>query len=154
DDFSVLKGARILGVDDNATNRIILKSYLGRYGSRLDTACDGRTGLEMLHAARDAGDPYQLVVFDMLMPGMDGVEFARHVRRSTGFDALPLVMASSLSERGQVEQARAVGVNRRLTKPLRQSQILDCVRALLRAPTPPRRPAAVTLRAERPQLQA
>ena len=146
DDFSVLSGARILGVDDNATNRIIVKTYLSRYGSQVDTACDGRTGLEMLLDARSAGEPYQLVVFDMLMPAMDGVEFARRLRATPGFESLPLVMASSLSERGQVEQSRAIGVNRRLTKPLRQSQLIDCVRALLRAPAADRAPEAPTLR--------
>jgi len=155
-DYSALSGARILGVDDNATNRIILKTYLGRYGSQVDTACDGRSGLEMLLGACHAGEPYQLVVFDMLMPAMDGVEFARQVRANPVFTGLPLVMASSLSERGQVEQARAVGVNRRLTKPLRQTQLLDCVRTLLRAPAPARRPEAPTLRVPeaKPRLDA
>jgi signal transduction histidine kinase/two-component SAPR family response regulator/HPt (histidine-containing phosphotransfer) domain-containing protein len=153
-DYSALVGARILGVDDNATNRIILKTYLGRYGSRVETACDGRTGLDMLLAARHAGEAFQLVVFDMLMPAMDGVEFARQVRTTPGLEDLPLIMASSLSERGQVEQARAVGVNRRLTKPLRQTQLLDCVRSLLRDPVTARPPQAPTLRVTdaKPQL--
>jgi signal transduction histidine kinase/two-component SAPR family response regulator/HPt (histidine-containing phosphotransfer) domain-containing protein len=155
-DFSALSGARILGVDDNATNRIIVKAYLGRYGCHVDTACDGRSGLEMLVAARDAGMPYQLVVFDMLMPGMDGVEFARQVRALGGFEILPLIMASSLSERGQVEQARAVGVNRRLTKPLRQLQLVECVRHLLREPARVRAPEPTTTRVaqEKPRLDA
>ena len=152
-DFSALHGARILGVDDNATNRIILKTYLGRYGSAVDTACDARSALETLLAARRDGVAYDAVVFDMLMPGMDGVEFARQLRATPGFERLPLVMASSLSERGQVEQARAVGVNRRLTKPLRQTQLVECVRDLLRAPRP-HAPEAPTLRmpAEKPKL--
>jgi len=154
-DFSPLNGARILGVDDNATNRIILKTYLGRCGSVVDTACDGRSALDMLVAARHDGVPYDAVVFDMLMPGMDGVEFARQLRATPGFERIPLVMASSLSERGQVEQARAVGVNRRLTKPLRQTQLLECVRDVVRAPRP-HPPAAPTLRvpAEKPKLDA
>ena len=154
-DFSPLQGARILGVDDNATNRIILKTYLGRFGSVVDTACDARSAIEMLHAAGLDGAAYDAVVFDMLMPGMDGVEFARQVRATPGFERLPLVMASSLSERGQVEQARAVGVNRRLTKPLRQTQLLECVRDLLRAPRP-HAPEASTLRVapEKPKLDA
>ncbi|MFN8601922.1 MAG: response regulator [Candidatus Binatia bacterium] len=154
-DFSALQGARILGVDDNATNRIILKTYLGRFGSIVDTACDARSAIEMLYAAGIDGGGYDAVVFDMLMPGMDGVEFARQVRATPGFERLPLVMASSLSERGQVEQARAVGVNRRLTKPLRQTQLLECVRDLLRAPRP-HAPEAPTLRVapEKPKLDA
>jgi len=106
--------------------------------------------LEALLAARRAGRPYQLVVFDMLMPGMDGVEFARRVRATPGLESLPLVMASSLSERGQAEQARAVGINRRLTKPLRQSQLLECVRTLLRAPAPPKPPQPQTMRTAAP----
>ncbi|HEY8513940.1 MAG TPA: response regulator [Candidatus Binatia bacterium] len=150
DDFSVLEGARILGVDDNPTNRIILKAYLGRHGCEVYTACDGHDALEALLAARRAGRPYQLVVFDMLMPGMDGVEFARRVRATPGLESLPLVMASSLSERGQAEQARAVGINRRLTKPLRQSQLLECVRTLLRAPAPPKPPQPQTMRTAAP----
>jgi CheY-like chemotaxis protein/HPt (histidine-containing phosphotransfer) domain-containing protein len=109
----------------------------------------------MLYAAGIDGGGYDAVVCDMLMPGMDGVEFARQVRATPGFERLPLVMASSLSERGQVEQARAVGVNRRLTKPLRQTQLLECVRDLLRAPRP-HAPEAPTLRVapEKPKLDA
>lgn len=129
---SSLAGLRVLGVDDNATNRMILKAYLGMYGMDVDTVEDAPAALDLLRSPEMASRPYDLVIFDMLMPGMDGLEFARVLRSDEEFRHLPLIMATSYTEPGQAEQLKAEGISRRLSKPLRQTQLLDTVRSVLR----------------------
>jgi len=129
--FSSLAGLRVLGVDDNATNRMILRAYLGMCGVEVVTVEDAPAALELLRARTLADRPWDLVIFDMLMPGMDGLEFARVVHSDERFANLPLIMATSYTERGQAERVRAAGILRRLSKPLRQSQLLEAVRAVV-----------------------
>ena len=130
--FPTLAGLRVLGVDDNATNRMILRAYLGMYGMEVDTVEDAPGALELLRSPEMAARPYDLVIFDMLMPGMDGLEFARVLRAQEEFKDLPLIMATSYTERGQADLVRAEGIARRISKPLRQSQLLDTVRAVMK----------------------
>ena len=129
--FAALAGLRVLGVDDNATNRMILRAYLGMYGMEVDTVEDAPAALDLLRSPEMAAHPYDLVIFDMLMPGMDGLEFARVLGADPQFKDLPLIMATSYTDRGQAEQARAEGIARRLSKPLRQAQLLETVHAVL-----------------------
>ncbi|GAB1480365.1 response regulator [Paracoccaceae bacterium] len=68
-------GARVLIVDDIATNRLVARAHLGLYGLRCEEAADGETAL-----ARIAADPPDLVLLDMAMPGMDGAETLRRIR--------------------------------------------------------------------------
>ena len=135
--FAGLAGKRVLCVDDNATNRRILRGYLERCDMEVETAEDGPAALELLRSTEASFD---LVIFDMLMPGMDGLEFAQMVRADPRFPDLPLIMATSFTERGQAERLKVQGVARRLSKPLRQAQLIDTVHAVLthREPSGPR----------------
>ncbi len=130
-DFAALAGLRILGVDDNATNRMVLRAYLGMHGMHVETAEDGPSALEMLRASVEERTPYDLVIFDMLMPGMDGLEFARLLRDDPTLRDLPLIMATSYTERGQAERVRSEGIARLLSKPLRKSRLLETVHAVV-----------------------
>jgi len=130
-DFASLAGLRVLGVDDNATNCMILRAYLGAYGMHVDTVKDGPEALALLRSPEMADRPYDLVIFDMLMPGMDGLEFARVLRADERWMDLPLIMATSYTERGQTEQIRAEGIARRLSKPLRQSQLIETIHCVI-----------------------
>ena len=71
-----LAGARVLVVDDNATNRLVLTHQLEAHGARVAEADCGTDALAALRAARDAGTPYDLVLLDRRMPDMDGFEVA------------------------------------------------------------------------------
>ena len=131
-DHDELAGRRILVVDDNPTNRMILRAYLGLSGAIIEAAPDAPAALEMLRAPELADRRYELVIFEMLLPGMDGLEFARAVRAEPGLRHLPLLMATSFSERGHEQKCRAAGIHRRLPKPLRHRQLLDAVLGALR----------------------
>ena len=70
---------RVLVVDDNPTNRTIVKAYLKARDVRCETSAAGADALERMHAAANAGEPFELVILDAQMPGMDGIELARAI---------------------------------------------------------------------------
>jgi signal transduction histidine kinase/DNA-binding response OmpR family regulator len=132
----VLKGRRILVVDDNATNRRILALQTAKWGMVVhDTEFPARA-LEMLHN-QSAGQRYDLAILDMHMPGMDGAELAQKIREAG--HTLPLVLFSSL---GRKEASDSL-FTATLAKPLRQSQLFDTLAQLLahEADAAPRRAA-------------
>ncbi|MDQ3641479.1 MAG: response regulator, partial [Actinomycetota bacterium] len=73
---TVLDRTRVLVVDDNATSRSLLESQLVGWGVRAETVADGASALALLRGAADSGDPFDVVLVDMTMPGMDGLELA------------------------------------------------------------------------------
>ncbi len=76
-------------MDDNATNRLILRETLTSWEAVVDEAPEWRQGLAQLRKARDAGAPYRLVLLDYRMPGMDGFEVAKPFNRIPAWSALP-----------------------------------------------------------------
>ena len=75
-----LTHARILVVDDNQTNRMVLTKNVEALGSRVDAVSSGAKAIESLRNAHRAGDPYHIVLLDMQMPGMDGEQTARAIK--------------------------------------------------------------------------
>jgi signal transduction histidine kinase/DNA-binding response OmpR family regulator len=143
-----LHGRRVFIVDDNATNRAILHHQLRRWGMHSASADSGLPALEQLRTAAQSGTPYDLVLLDMHMPVMDGLMLARVIKADPALARLPLVMLTSVAQRGHGTLAREAGISACLTKPVRQSQLFDCVATVLGAavaPEVPRVPAA-TLR--------
>ena len=76
----MMNGTRILGVDDNQTNRLVLQRMVAGFGCRIDTVGSAGKALEMLNNAHRIGDPYRAVLLDMQMPGMDGEQTARAIK--------------------------------------------------------------------------
>src|SRR5208282_4324402 len=97
-------GAHILIVDDNATNREILLAQFKAWGIRAEETMDGPTALAALFQAKDTGDPIQVVILDMQMPGMDGTELARTIKSDETIKDTPLVLMTSMA--GQRGDAR------------------------------------------------
>src|SRR6185295_18991838 len=94
-----LVGLRVLVVDDNETNRSILRALASSWKMESEGCEDAVTALAMLaHASDDR--PYDMAIIDMQMPGMDGLQLARIIRRDSRFGNLPLVMMTSVGVRG------------------------------------------------------
>ena len=127
-----LAGLRVMVVDDNETNRLVLGAQLLAWDITADVAPNGSVALDRLRHAADAGRPYDLALVDMAMPGMDGLELARTVSTDPTLRSVRLILLSSLIV-GSEEAARA-GFVVRLTKPARLSQLHD---AIQRAMGPP-----------------
>jgi len=124
-------GARVLIVDDNATNRLVLREQLNSWGIRHDDAESAEAALGLMRAARALGDPYGLVITDMQMPDVDGEMLGRAIKGDAGLRDTKLVMMTSLGQRGDARRLASMGFAAYLTKPVRQSQLFDCLATVL-----------------------
>ncbi len=123
----MLYGLRTLVVDDNATNRQILEEMLRNWRMSPAPAGSGRAALAEMQAAANAGRPYQLVLLDAAMPGMDGFSVAEEIQRHPEFADAKVMMLSSAPRPGDFARSEEVGVATYLTKPVRQSELLDAI---------------------------
>ncbi|MBU1108552.1 MAG: response regulator [Candidatus Riflebacteria bacterium] len=122
-----ITGIRILIVDDHAVNRLLVASLLKSWGCRYSEAEGGDVALQMLESAVADGDPYYVALLDMLMPNMDGRDLCVRIKSSPTLSATRLVLLTSLGQRGDAEWIQKAGFVGYLTKPLRQSQLHDCL---------------------------
>ena len=136
-----LRGAHILAVDDNATNRQVLAEQLASWGMRFALADSAAQALGLLRAARTANDPFRLVLTDMQMPECDGETLGKTIKADAALRDTILVMMTSLGMRGDAKRLEGVGFAAYLTKPVKQSQLHDCLATVLGAATAPRKRA-------------
>ena len=129
-----LEGLRALIVDDNATNRRLLRQQLSSWGIENGEAEDPQSALEELRSAAREGEPHDLVILDMQMPLMDGMELAREIKADPAISATRLVLLTSVGQRGEGEEARQAGIEAYLTKPVRQSELYDCLVTVIGEP--------------------
>jgi PAS domain S-box-containing protein len=122
-----LDNMRVLIVDDNSTNRKILSHQFNSWGMIYEEADRGASALEMLHKASAQGTPYDLAVLDFMMPEMDGFELARTIKSDPKIAGVTLILLTSYGQRGHAELVREVGIAAHLAKPVRQSQLFDCL---------------------------
>jgi two-component system, sensor histidine kinase and response regulator len=126
-----LRRLRVLGVDDNATNRALLAGQLGAWGMHVECVANAFRALECLRLAHREGRPYDLAILDHQMPDMDGMALARAIKSDPALAPVPLVLLASVSYRGCAEEAQHAGFNALLLKPIRQSQLYDCIATVI-----------------------
>jgi class 3 adenylate cyclase len=119
--------ATILVVDDAPLNVRLLDDVLTKHGYRVITAATGEEGLARLDA-----EPVDLVLLDVLMPGLDGYEVCAAIRTRPGLEALPVVMVTSLDAREERIRGLDAGADDFVTKPIDRQELLARVRSLLR----------------------
>ncbi len=129
-DLTALDGLRVLVVDDNATNRNILKEILTNWRMRPTVADGAGAALTALDEADARGEPVALVLSDVHMPETDGFRLAERVRQDPRRARLPIILLTSADQPGDADRCRAMGLAGHLVKPVRQSALLD---AILRA---------------------
>jgi two-component system sensor histidine kinase/response regulator len=122
---SDLFNLRVLVVDDNATNRQILRHQIFAWKMQKGSAAGGFEALKILRAAAAAGEPYDLALLDMQMPEMDGMTLARAIKADPSIAPTRLVMLTSLGHRFSAEELNAVGLDAYLIKPVKQSRLFD-----------------------------
>ena len=120
---SGLKGYRVLIIDDNATNREILERQTASWGVESESASRGTEGIEKLLRAQQSGQPFDLVLLDMDMPGMDGLEVARHITVNPLIAHVRMIMLTSVGSHSDSIRAKHSGILSYLTKPVRQSEL-------------------------------
>jgi len=109
---------RVLVVDDTAVNLSVALGFLSRHGIRAEATGDGLQSVEMVRAAVAEGRPYDLVLMDHLMPGMDGVEITALLREIDGAAGLPVVALTAHTGQGMKKFFLERGLNDYLGKPL------------------------------------
>jgi len=130
-----LKNMSVLVIDDNQTNRRILEEMFASWGMRPTTTESGDLGIEEAKVAAAAGHPFGLVVLDVLMPKLDGFQVAERIRHDPALAASKILMLSSAGHPGDAARSRELGIKRCLTKPIKQSDLLEAVMKALHAPT-------------------
>jgi PAS domain S-box-containing protein len=126
-----LLGLPVLVVDDNATNRRILLEMLTSWKMRPAAAEGGDEALRMLRDARQASRPFQLLVTDGQMPEMDGFMLAEAVRADPALREVPMILLTSAGRQGDGARCRRIGIAGFLTKPVKQSDLLDAMATVL-----------------------
>ena len=122
-----LAGKRALVVDDNATNRRILSQQLRSWGIESVEAEDGYQAMGHAAAAAQTGKPFDIGVIDLNMPDMDGIELAGILKADPETGSTILFLLSSSGERLGAAEAHLKGFADSLTKPVRQSELFDCL---------------------------
>ncbi|MCX6360174.1 MAG: response regulator [Armatimonadetes bacterium] len=122
-----LEGVRVLVVDDNDVNLLLVTTLLRTWGCEQASAKDGEGALQILHEAAAAGRPFRMALLDMHMPGMDGEQLAAAISQSAAIRATLLVMLTSMADGGAAVRLAAYGVARCMTKPVRQSVLKTCL---------------------------
>jgi len=123
-------GPLLLVVDDNEMNRDLLSRRLERKGYRVKTAADGLHALELVGQGS-----IDLVLLDIMMPGMSGIEVLRALREQSSASELPVIMVSAKGESEDVVQALELGANDYVTKPIDFPVVLARVQSQLRMRT-------------------
>ena len=126
-----IAGVRILAVDDNATNRKVVAGLLDAWRCRHTEVDCAQAALEALRTAYSAGDPFRVVILDMMMPVMDGETLGTLIKQDPELAASDLIMMTSMGSRGDAGRLEALGFAAYLTKPVKQSQLFDCIMVVL-----------------------
>ncbi|PYP97294.1 MAG: hypothetical protein DMD38_06390 [Gemmatimonadetes bacterium] len=127
--LAALGGRRMLIVDDNQTNRRILREMLAAEGVNVDEASSAAEGLDALRRIR-----YDLAILDVQMPDMDGFQLVTAVRGEKKIARTRLLMLTSAGQRGDGERCRELGIRAYLTKPLSRADLLEALGTVLEAP--------------------
>ena len=132
-DLISLRGLKVLVVDDHATNRRILKEILKSWAMEAELVESGSAAIAALEAAPQ---PFDLVLMDLMMPGMDGLETVARIRESAAFARVPVLLLSSADRAEYSARSSSLGIARSLIKPVKQSDLLEAIGEALEAAPP------------------
>jgi two-component system, sensor histidine kinase and response regulator len=159
-----LAGLPVLVVDDNATNRTILSEMMTNWKMQPTAAASGDEALRVMREAFSADRPFKLLVTDGQMPEMDGFMLAEAVKKDPALKEVPMILLTSAGRPGDGARCRRLGIAGFLTKPVKQSDLLDTMATVLGGETlwasrevaPPRvaaRPLRILLAEDNPVNQ-
>ncbi len=127
----IMRGKRVLVMDDNPTNRRVLCGQLQPVGFNVVATATGAETLKTLEDAYSAGQPFDIVIADDQMPDCDGVSFAARVRAAPQLRPTPLILLTSMDRHGNVSNLARAGFSAYMTKPVRGSELRACIERVL-----------------------
>jgi signal transduction histidine kinase/DNA-binding response OmpR family regulator len=120
-----LRGLRVMIVDDVEINRRVLHEQITSWGLRNGSFPDAQGVVEALLRAAAAGDPYEFVLLDYQMPGMDGASLAAAIKSEAALQRTAVIMLTSIGHWSEVHKVAGEAIDACLVKPVRQSQLLN-----------------------------
>lgn len=117
----------VLIVDDNRTNRDILKRMTSKWGMRPALAENGAEALDIIRKTTGDGSPIPLLLIDACMPKMDGFSLAEEIRKIPEMHAITILMLSSAEQKGKAEKYRDYGISSFQLKPIKQSELYNAI---------------------------
>ena len=126
-EFPDLTGLSVLVVDDNATNRRILKEMLLNWGMSVETAAGSREAIQTLQDTIATHRSLPLVISDVHMPGIDGFMLTEQLRATPALQDTVIIMLTSGGKTGDLQRCKELGIQAHLIKPVKQSELLDAI---------------------------
>jgi len=120
-------GLKTLIIDDNATNRMILREMLSAWGGAPTEAEDGESGLAEMQQAWEAENPYDLVLLDYHMPSIDGFGVAERIQKNPALAGTTIIILTSDLGRGDSHRFRELGIRSHLMKPIKRADLKNAV---------------------------
>jgi len=125
-----MSNLKMLVIDDNSTNRLILQEYLTPSGAVVQCAEDGQKGLELLRQADSAGKGFDLILLDCRMPDMDGFAVTRLIREEYGSQVVIMLLTSDNSG-SDIKRCKELKINAYIVKPIRRRELTDTINAVM-----------------------
>lgn len=122
-----MQGLKTLIVDDNATNLRILKETLTAWGASATAVADGYDGLAELARAENENQPYQLLLLDHRMPGMDGFTMVENINQNLGIGDMTIMMLTSDDRSDGIARCQELGISRYLVKPVKRFDLFQAI---------------------------
>ena len=123
---------RVLSVDDDPVNQMVIQTMLKRAGFKVSKASDGNKALEILEDALALGKAPDIMLLDVMMPGLSGYDVCRKIRKKYPWLMLPVILVSANGHEDQVVQGLHAGASDYITKPLRQRELVARIVTQLR----------------------
>ena len=153
----ILQGLPVLVVDDNATNRAILREMLTNWSMAPSEAVGGRAALEILRQRKRKGEACKLLLIDVHMPEMDGFSLVSRIKQDPDLAGIPVLMLTSADRRGDLLRSRELGIAGYLSKPIKQTDLFDAIMIAVGSQEPAREEQPLitlqSLREGRPRYQ-
>jgi CheY-like chemotaxis protein len=128
---TALTGMRVLVVDDNSTNRIILERQLLAFGMVAQNVADAQSALTLMRQEAALGRPFKVLLTDMQMPDQSGIELSLAVKTDPSLKTTRTILMSSLSRWLDERIQQSSGISAFLSKPIKKKQLLQCLRHIL-----------------------
>jgi len=127
-----LKGMRVLIVEDNPSTAMVLKRFLNSFGFKSQIAENAEVALSLYEnsiyeISINNADKFGLIVMDVKLPGLDGIQTASLIRSNTNIPAPPIITISAHSKSTEIKKAKEAGLDRFLLKPIKQSSLFDTI---------------------------
>lgn len=126
--LGTVENLRVLVVSDSHKNCHILIAYLESWNCRVEVAVSAEEAMLKLRGAVDGNNPFKIVLLDYFMPEMNGETLCNEINSELKSQDIILVMLTSMGRRGDAEHYRKLGISAYLTKPIKKSQLFDCLR--------------------------